>query len=895
MPKREGVEQFKEVLSNVGEESKILSQKGQSKPEVQPPKKGDQALPWDEAQEILKSRKKDDLEEIVENPPQGDSFLDSSFQDLAENNESDQRQEEEERIPHLLGEDDSNISDEDSFSNNSFLDEMDSIFKTPDHQDKYNDSVDLENLFSEDNDFSSLFDESPFAKTNPSPKDSHDLSFPQGVKEENSSDDLSFLENSSEESSSDLGLTDKEYKEFNDKLNTLPKNLRLAVAEVIVKPDLGDLELISFMKMVIREKNFKKIARVAGEVLGKVIILPHSYYKAREEELKRQNIWYNIFVNTWPILKKGLLLNAIVFLFLFVSFYFVLEPWQANSYFKEGLALIKEGKSEEANEFFQKGYYIKSWDEWFLKYALAFEEQRDFENAILKYEQLLTFEPFALGSDLRKRTKFSEEGYLAYASFRNRQGDFEEAELLLREAISGNVKSYDAWLLRGDNFMDWAKLNPSFYPEALNSYIALLELYGDSRPESLFRILNFYIETDAEVDANNLYNYIEDQETIIIDPITYTKYAAYLLEKDNQVLEYMKRKAELLNVGRFSLGQEALIEREYSFIQDKDNIYLSDIGNLLRKSIETDPSYIPAYYYISHYFSRSNDQVAAKEALETTIKQFYLKGNLTAEEKKLNILSYRDLGYFLEREEEYIKAREYYQKGIELYEDQLSLGVLSPDNEFSKLLVLQGDSYYRFYEDSEAKFFYEKAIEQGFVTPEISYSMANIFYGEKDYLKAIESLFNIESIPGFRVDPNVLYAMGNSLADNQDLESSRGYYLQLLDILGKRRGFIEAIDFDNEDHKYIIEMAIQVYNNLGVVEMEIAEGFNENPYFAKGIRHLIDSTELFDVFYREEETKVKNLDKDLASLNLTEGWKGSDSLIKYQSLPRYLESGRATW
>lgn len=889
MPKKEGVEQFKEVLSNVGEESKILSQKGQSVPEVKPPQGGDSALPWEEAQEILKSRQKEDFESDRESSPQEDSFIGSDVQDLEERRDRDQRQEEEARAPHLLGEDDSSTEEDDNpFSSDSFLNDMDSVFKTSAEEDK--DSINLENLFSQDNDFSSLFDESPFEKS--TPKTQEKLS--PHAKEEDEihfSDNFDFIENSSEETPSGLGLTDKEYEEFNTKLNSLPKNLRLAVAEVILKPDLGEGDILSFAKMVIKEKNFKKIARVSGEALGKVIILPHSYYKARAEELKRQNIWYNIYINTWPILKKGILLNAIVFLFLFISFYFVLEPWQANSYFEQGLALIKEGKAKEANEFFQKGYYIKQWDNWFLKYAIAFEDQRDFENAILKYEQLLTIEPFAMGFDLRKRTKFSEEGYLSYASFRNRQGEFQEAELLLREAISGNVKSYDAWLLRGDNFMDWAKYDPSFYLEALNSYVALLELYGDSRPTTLFRILNYYIEIDSETEANQIYDYIEEKESISIDPVVYTKYASYLLEKDNQVLEYMNRKAELLNVGRFSMGQEALIEREYSFIQDKDNIYLSDIGNLLRKSIEADPHYIPAYYYISHYFSRSNDQLAAKEALETTIKQFYLKGDLTAEEKKLNILAYRDLGSFLEKEEEFIKARQYYQKGIELYEDQLSLGILSSDNEFNKLLALQGDSYYRFYEDSEAKFFYEKAIEQGYLTPEISYSMANIFYGERDYLKAIESLFNIERTPGFRVDPNVLYAMGNSLADNQDLESSRGYYLQLLDILGQRRNLIEVIDLGNEDHKYLIEMAIQTYNNLGVVEMEIAEGFNENPYFAKGMRHLIESTELFDIFSREEDTKVKNLDKDLASLNLGEGWGGSLNLIKYQSLPRYLESG----
>ncbi|KAL0264048.1 UNVERIFIED_CONTAM: hypothetical protein PYX00_010913 [Menopon gallinae] len=564
------------------------------------------------------------------------------------------------------------------------------------------------------------------------------------------------------------------------------------------------------------------------------------------------------------------------------------EPWQATNYFKAGLEAIQEGQSEKANEFFQKAYHIRRWDEWFIRYALTYEAQRNYEQAVKKYEEMLTIEPFAFGANSRRRTKYNHDGYLAYSQLRTRQGLYQEADNLLQAIISENVRDYEAWLARGDNNMAWADLNPNRYVDALKSYASVIEMHGDS-PEVLFKLLNYYIKTDDETEAYRLYQYIEKKNYKNIDAVVYTDYAAYLLLKDAQLAEYMERKEKIFRIGKYSQGQQALLDQEYSHILNKNVFYLSDIGHILSRSTQSDPTYPLTYYYLARYFKRSQNEILSRQAIEEALKYFYLKKSLNPSENYINILSFKEMGRLLEDSQEYLSARQFYQKGIELYENLLDLEVLKPAPELSELFALQGYSFYRFYEDSQAQLFFEKAIKEGFSDVDLKYSLANIYYLQKEYEKAIAYLFEIESTPSYRVDTNLLYTMATSLVANKDQQSAIGYYLQLLSILDERRTVLTQVELHNPIHLHLLEESIKTLNNLGVAELTLAKDLKYREYFNEGVRHLSLAEELFDLSKRGER-KEKILEKDLAALNLAEVWKPEAQLLLYQGIPRYLEA-----
>ncbi len=131
--------------------------------------------------------------------------------------------------------------------------------------------------------------------------------------------------------------------------------------------------------------------------------MPLIYFKAEEFNKLQQKLSYRISRALLPLIKIASLFVVLVL----VSLYFIVDVVffyvASEGKYKEGIESIYANKRELAKAIFRDAYYIRPDDKWFLNYAKAFEEIRDFDSAEEKYEELFTIEPFSKNSTSRRR------------------------------------------------------------------------------------------------------------------------------------------------------------------------------------------------------------------------------------------------------------------------------------------------------------------------------------------------------------------------------------------------------------------------------------------------------------------------------------------------------------
>ncbi len=131
--------------------------------------------------------------------------------------------------------------------------------------------------------------------------------------------------------------------------------------------------------------------------------MPLIYFKAEEFNKLQQKLSYRISRALLPLIKIASLFVVLVL----VSLYFIVDVVffyvASEGKYKEGIESIYANKRELAKALFRDAYYIRPDDKWFLNYAKAFEEIRDFDSAEEKYEELFTIEPFSKNFTSRRR------------------------------------------------------------------------------------------------------------------------------------------------------------------------------------------------------------------------------------------------------------------------------------------------------------------------------------------------------------------------------------------------------------------------------------------------------------------------------------------------------------
>lgn len=272
------------------------------------------------------------------------------------------------------------------------------------------------------------------------------------------------------------------YPLFLKHLNSYPRNLRIAIAEALTKENVSRFKLEALIDLVEKnKKRLKFIAKFVGDIVGRSIKLPVIYFKAEEFSKLQQKLSYRVSRALLPLIKIASFFVVLVLVSLYLIVDVIFFYVASESKYKEGIESIYANKRDLAKSIFRDAYYIRPDDKWFINYAKAFEDVRDFDSAEEKYEELFTIEPFSKNSTNRRRKKFNKEGYISYASMKIGLGEHSEANSILDEVISYDLYDYDALVLKGDNYFKWAKTNSNYYKDSINSYTVVLSKYGQKR------------------------------------------------------------------------------------------------------------------------------------------------------------------------------------------------------------------------------------------------------------------------------------------------------------------------------------------------------------------------------------------------------------------------------
>ncbi|AWG42711.1 hypothetical protein CR532_01675 [Candidatus Borreliella tachyglossi] len=716
----------------------------------------------------------------------------------------------------------------------------------------------------------------------------------------NLSDDFRFLEDDKKTPSSEDNFK-IDYPLFLKHLNSYPRNLRIAVAEALTRGNVSRYKIEALIDLVEQnKKGLKFIAKFSGDIVGRSVKLPVIYYKAEEFSKLEQKLSYRISKALTPILK----IASIFVVLTFVSFYFLVDVMffyiASDKKYREGISYIYENKRELAKDTFRDAYYMRPNSSWFLAYAKAFEDIRDFDSAEEKYEELFTIDPFARDASKRRRKNFDKDGYISYASMKMRLGEYSDANLILDEVISYDLYDYEALMNKGDNYFRWAQTNPKYYKDSINNYTILLSRYGH-RKEILFKLFNNYIGAGAEREAKNVNTFIKTNEGLDIDEGVYTRYAKKLIDKYIDFTVYSKRINNLSKNPRYLSAQMNLLNKEFASFEAGDGKTIanaldvnlnSEIEYILRRILVKNPNYNKALFESGRYSYCMGDFKKAEGYLLTALNGFRQENSMENASDK--IIAYRILADIYEKENDSLKASNIISLALNDYDFYKRNGLIKGSRELSSIYEKQGDILRSLNGFRSAISSYKMAINEGVNSPDVYYKVALLNYKENNYKDALSYLFKVENMSGFSNSNEVLNSIASVLYKMGDFVTSRSYYLRILENLETEKSSI--LDFRPKDNKYnkaLLIKEIESYNNLGVVEIRASLGDRvgagtvmDNRLYDSGIANLTKSSRMFDLLNRDDEM-VRSVKKDLASLNLRSIFKNDfagSNILFYESL-----------
>ncbi len=613
-------------------------------------------------------------------------------------------------------------------------------------------------------------------------------------------------------------IPDDEFDVIKKTLITLPRNLKIIIEELIGEKRLAGENLEKLLKGLKSGAAPKELGSIVSKITGKKVQIPTQYERktAEDFESERGTFLYAFKRNFIPMFRTAMLAAAALGLILFLGFKFLYTPLHAESLYKTGYEEIQAGNYVQANNYFNRGFNEWKKKSWFFKYAEEFINQKQYLLAEEKYESLLAWYP-----DER-------QGRLDYADLEFRiLGKYPEAETLLKQLLADDLSDYDARLMLGDTYMEWAQeLNPVLYDEARFNYAKLLEQYGH-RDVLLFRMLRYFIRTDNYQEAMVLYNAFKDNPKAKIEPSIYAELAGYFIDK----------------------GQ------------------LGDVRDILFTARALDESIPEIHYNLARYFEILDIPEEEDKALSAAIWLFENTSPLTSTRTGMLVDSYNRYGTVLYDREMYLDAEEYFQKALTNYEDALARDQLKPEAKYGSIYSNLGDlAYYISGDFDSALKFFQEAEDNLFTNRDLKYKKGYVYYYNEDYRKALIEFY--DTAEGFSVDKDLMYATANTLFNRNDFYLAEGMYMHLLDILNKEYSAISYLLIDEiPEHRALVENLMKVSNNLGVTKYRLYEKTRDPKKNAEAMVLLTDSTEYYDSLARDPNSLEKPNTVNLSYLN----------------------------
>lgn len=630
-----------------------------------------------------------------------------------------------------------------------------------------------------------------------------------------------------------LRLTDRQFEALKRSLGRFPRNLKLAIEELIAEKGLAGAELRAVVDLLVKGASPAAVAERVSRISGRRIVLPRSYARLSglAFEAERRTFGYAFRENIWPILRVAVLGLAFVGLLGFLGYRYVYKPLYANVLYRQGYGQIAKERYRLANERFDRAAEVWEFKSWFYRYAQAFAAKRQYQLAGEKYERLLKSHPV------------DRRGILQYAALLSEHlAGYEKADALLQRLLQQNIKDYPALLAQGDNFLQWAEsetdagTGSARLESARFAYASIIDYYGE-RDEVLLRMMRYFIRLDRMsgqdklAQTRDLKEYLDGRRRLRVGP-------------------------ELLASVYAELG---------GYWIDKGR--LDEAPKILFRAMDARMEVPEIHYHLARYYRAVREAAEEEKALEAAIE--LLERTQPLDKKRLFLLidSYNRRGEAYYRRQEYLDAEKMFRKAIAEIEQAQARRMFGSQPEFGLAYKNQADLYYYVSRDLVAALdLYERAAANGYRSPDLDYKIGYVHYAEERYEAALLAFARV--VDQKPTNENALFALANCLYQGGYHASAQGYYLRLLEILEGREQRIRYLQpMENPEHRALVERLMQVYNNLGVVLRRLGERSRDPDKESKALVNLTFSSERFDLISRDPQTAARGLTQNLAFLN----------------------------
>ena len=662
----------------------------------------------------------------------------------------------------------------------------------------------------------------------------------------------------SSDDSEALTISDDDYFNFLNKLETFPFNVQLAIQDYIANGDDRPENKMNFIRFVLEKDSLKKVVNKLEKIINRSIPIPRGFQRQSVEdyEKEKQTFKYWFMHRFLPVAVMTAIALILVFCISVLSWQFIYKPVKSESLYKTGYSYLENGQYETAIEKFNRAGEYKRKKKWYFSYARAFRAKKQFTAAEKMYLRLI----YDFAND--------KQGGLEYADMLSTDlRNYEKAEAVLRRRVlDQHINDKDGMLALGDVFMNWADEEPEKYGEAVKIYSRLIELYGEN-DIFLARMMRYFIRTDNLAEVLNLKDHFSSRITKI-GAANLTELSGYLLEK-----RYNPK----------PLDSEKLRSK------------IDDVRMLLEKAVQTDKTMPEAYYNLGRFFIYNNKQDGAIENLTEAIKLFKTAAPMTARRTGNYVDAMRLLGEQLVDQKKYLEAQTLYADALNIYREYTAFKPLPPNKAIGKLYADYGDiDYFISYNFDSALDSYQNAVKELYNTPSVNYRIGYIHYQQENYRQAIEAMSHAYAEKAH--DKNLLYGFGNAFFKRGDYFAALAAYEELLTLLNAQRARKEqALSNTRPDDAAFIERYMHTANNLGATLSRLSERTGDSQKNGRALALYAESTRAWDALTRNPQTMIRAKSVGLAYLN-TQNMLNAKSPYQseiYTDIPMILENERA--
>jgi hypothetical protein len=651
----------------------------------------------------------------------------------------------------------------------------------------------------------------------------------------------------------EIELTDVQFDRLRKTLGILPRNLKIAVQDIVAGAASPTADLAALIGLLVAGAEPKEIAALAGKITGKRIRIPAAYERRTGLAFEREQrtFAYAFRQNILPLVRLFALAVIGAGLAGFLGYRFVWQPLSATANYRRGYEQLQAERYPLANERFARAARAWPMRRWYFRYAEGFRDRREWELAAEKYEEMLG------------RWPNDRKAVLDWAAMESTQrARYEQADQILHRILDRRPSDYDALLAAGDNFLEWAAEEPTRYEDARLSWAELMKIHGQ-RDEVLFRMLRYFVRTDNLTEADRLRGVFFDHRRFSVDA------------------EAARSLAEL--------GGYLVDKRQLDWVQD-----------ILLKAAAGAPDLPDVSYQLARFYRAMGQPQLEERWLSSALLMFErAEGARTIRVVGMEIDAQTRLGEVYYVKEAYLDASRELRKAVALVEKERQSGVIADATlrrqpQLGRLLgrpyaKLADISYYIEGDLATAAGRYRTAAAFGFAGSEIDYKLGYISYATGDWLAALASFSAAEeglaraafaapgdeavgaraaSAPG-RAPINLLFAQGNAFYRRSDLFAAQGSWLRVLEAVETRLAAIgELQPLTRPDHRALLEYRLKANNNLGVATAELAGRTGDRRRTSEALAYLAAAAETADLLAREPETLVASEAKSLPALNM---------------------------